>query len=99
MILAHAGKLFGGPPGARTYCRPPRLNLFDKRAAELHRARSSLGTSMPETISATTPLLSRPLMLIAAALGIVLAATVALWAHYGTAVFYEMIVAGIAACL
>ena len=54
---------------------------------------------MPETISATTPLLSRPLMLIAAALGIVLAATVALGAHYGTAVFYEMIVAGIAACL
>jgi hypothetical protein len=54
---------------------------------------------MPETISATTPLLSRPLMLIAAILGIVLAATVALWAHYGTAVFYEMIVAGIAACL
>ena len=54
---------------------------------------------MPETISATTPLLSRPLMLIAAVLGIVLAATVALWAHYGTAVFYEMIVAGIAACL
>jgi hypothetical protein len=54
---------------------------------------------MPETISATTPLLSRPLMLIAVALGIVLAATVALWAHYGTAVFYEMIVAGIAACL
>ena len=54
---------------------------------------------MPETISGTTPLVSRPLMLIAAALGIVLAATVALWAHYGTAVFYEMIVAGIAACL
>ena len=54
---------------------------------------------MRETISATTPLLSRPLMLIAAALGIVLAATMALWAHYGTAVFYEMIVAGIAACL
>jgi len=54
---------------------------------------------MHETISATPPLLSRPLMLIAAILGIVLAATVALWAHYGTAVFYEMIVAGIAACL
>ena len=54
---------------------------------------------MPETISATTPLLSRPLMLIAAAAGIVLAGTGALWAHYGTAVFYEMIVAGLAACL
>ena len=61
--------------------------------------RSSLGTSMPETVSAAASALSRPLMLIAAAVGIVLAATVALWAHYGTAVFYEMIVAGIAACL
>ena len=42
---------------------------------------------------------SRPLLIIAAAAGIVLAGTVTLWAHYGTAVFYEMIVAGIAACL
>jgi hypothetical protein len=39
------------------------------------------------------------LVLIAAAAGILLAGTVMLWAHYGTAVFYEMIVAGIAACL
>jgi hypothetical protein len=54
---------------------------------------------MPETASAATPLLSRPLMLIAAVVGILLAGTVALWAHYGTAVFYETIVAGIAACL
>ena len=28
-----------------------------------------------------------------------LAGTAALWAHYGTAVFFEMVVAGIAACL
>jgi hypothetical protein len=54
---------------------------------------------MPETVSAATPLLSRPLVLIAAVVGILLAGTVVLWAHYGTAVFYEMIVAGIAACL
>jgi hypothetical protein len=53
---------------------------------------------MPETATAT-PHVSRPLILIAAAVGIMLAGTVALWAHYGTAVFYEMIVAGIAACL
>jgi hypothetical protein len=50
-------------------------------------------------VSAATLLLSRPLVLIAAAAGILLAGTVMLWAHYGTAVFYEMIVAGIAACL
>jgi len=54
---------------------------------------------MPETVSAATPSYSRPLVIAAAAIGILLAGTVALWAHYGTAVFYEMIVAGIAACL
>ena len=53
---------------------------------------------MPETASVTSFVFSRPLALVAAAAGIVLAATLALWAHYGTAVFYEMIVAGIAAC-
>jgi len=53
---------------------------------------------MPETISAPAPWFSRALALIAAALGVLLAGTVALWAHYGTAVFYEMIVAGIAWC-
>jgi hypothetical protein len=54
---------------------------------------------MPETTFTATSLASRPLILIAAAAGIVLAGTVALWAHYGTAVFYEMVVAGLAACL
>jgi hypothetical protein len=54
---------------------------------------------MPKTASVSPPLLSRPLLIIAAAVGVVLAGTLALWAHYGTAVFYEMILAGIAACL
>jgi hypothetical protein len=30
--------------------------------------------------------------------GILVAATLALWAHYGSAVFYEMIATGLAAC-
>ncbi len=42
---------------------------------------------------------SRPLVAALAAVAILLAGTLALWAHYGTAVFYEMIVAGIASCL
>jgi hypothetical protein len=54
---------------------------------------------MPETASAATPSISRPLLIVAAGAGVLLAGTVALWAHYGTAVFYEMIVAGIASCL
>jgi hypothetical protein len=42
---------------------------------------------------------SRPVLLgLAAGAGVVAAGTVALWAHYGTAVFYEMILAGINAC-
>jgi hypothetical protein len=39
------------------------------------------------------------LVAIAAVVAVLLAGTAVLWAHYGTAVFYEMIVAGLAACL
>jgi hypothetical protein len=38
------------------------------------------------------------ILLVAGAFGLVLAATVALWAHYGTAIFFETIRAGLAAC-
>ena len=34
----------------------------------------------------------------AAVVGVLLAGTVALWAHYGTAVFFETVRAGFAAC-
>jgi hypothetical protein len=54
---------------------------------------------MSETSPAITFRLSPAMLLVSAVIGILLAGTVALWAHYGTAVFYEMIVAGIAACL
>jgi len=47
----------------------------------------------------TAPRFSRPLAVVAAAVALLLAGTVVLWAHYGTAVFYETILAGIAACL
>jgi hypothetical protein len=42
--------------------------------------------------------LSRPLMVAAAAIIIVLAGTLWLWAHYGAAVFFETIRAGFVAC-
>ena len=42
---------------------------------------------------------SRPVLFaVALGLGALAAGTVALWAHYGTAVFYETILAGINAC-
>jgi len=37
-------------------------------------------------------------LLMAAVLGAIVAGTTALWAHYGTAVFFETIRAGFAAC-
>jgi len=64
----------------------------------------SIGTGAPMADLAAVPQrtgtrVSRPLILVAGAVGVLLAGTVALWAHYGTAVFYEMILAGIALCM
>jgi hypothetical protein len=47
---------------------------------------------------ANPSLTSWPLIVVAAVCGLLVAATLALWAHYGTAVFFEIIAAGIAAC-
>jgi hypothetical protein len=55
---------------------------------------------MPEDISISDAVAPRraAIALAAGALGLVLAGTVALWAHYGTAIFFEMIRAGLVAC-
>jgi hypothetical protein len=57
------------------------------------------GARMSDTATAATSRSSRLLWVLAAAGGLLLGGTLALWAHYGTAVFYEMILAGIALCL
>jgi hypothetical protein len=51
---------------------------------------------MPAIASGST--VSRPALLAAMAAGGVLAGTLALWAYYGTAVFFEMVQAGWIAC-
>jgi hypothetical protein len=53
---------------------------------------------MPEATVETPGVAARPFALVAAVAGVLIAGTLALWAHYGTAVFFEMIAAGIAAC-
>jgi hypothetical protein len=40
----------------------------------------------------------RPLVVAAGAITLLLAGTILLWAHYGTAVFFETIRAGFVAC-
>ncbi len=42
--------------------------------------------------------MARPLIVVPAAVALVLAGTAWLWAHYGTAVFFETIRAGFIAC-
>ena len=53
---------------------------------------------MLEVAASNTPRLSRPLLVTGTVVVLLVGGTTMLWAHYGTAVFYEMIVAGIAAC-
>ena len=45
---------------------------------------------MPE-VAAAPSMLSRPLVIAAAVAGLLVAGTLALWLHYGTAVFYEIV--------
>ena len=55
--------------------------------------------TMSDHTADTSRSASRPVLLVfAAGAGVLAAATVALWAYYGTAVFHEMILAGINAC-
>ncbi len=51
---------------------------------------------MAETSSARLP--ARPIVLIAALAGVMVAAAMALWAHHGTAIFFEMIRTGFMGC-
>ena len=54
---------------------------------------------MLDSGAAPAPRSYGPLAAVAVVVVLLLAGTVALWAHYGTAVFYETILAGIAACI
>jgi len=53
---------------------------------------------MPDAVVHSPRFGSRPALVAGAICGVLIAATLALWAHYGTAVFFEIIAAGIAAC-
>jgi len=54
---------------------------------------------MPGTAVSPMPMRFRPAVWAGVGIvGVLTAATVLLWAHYGSAVFFEMIMAGIAAC-
>jgi hypothetical protein len=47
---------------------------------------------------AVAPRRTLPILLVAGAVGVIVAGTAALWLHYGTAVFFETVRAGFIAC-
>ncbi len=53
---------------------------------------------MPDTAPLRLRLMPRPMIAAGAVFAALVAATLGLWAHYGSAVFFETIAAGIAAC-
>jgi hypothetical protein len=61
--------------------------------------RGSVQGAPASGIADTGTLPARALVIGATVAALLLAGTAALWAHYGTAVFFEMIAAGLAACL
>ncbi len=54
---------------------------------------------MPDSVSSATSWRMRPAIWASALAGALMAATVLLWNHYGSAVFFEMIATGLATCL
>jgi hypothetical protein len=67
--------------------------------AYLRRVKDASAAPIGKREHAPAPAVPRTLVIAAAAVAVALAATAVLWAHYGTALFYEMILAGLAACL
>ena len=58
-----------------------------------------LGSAMPQIADIRLRTPGRPLLLAAGAVcGALLAATLGLWAYYGTTVFFETVAAGLARC-
>jgi hypothetical protein len=54
---------------------------------------------MADSVIASRPPRFRPVVWVGAGIvGAMVAGTILLWAHYGSAVFFEMIMAGLAAC-
>jgi hypothetical protein len=53
---------------------------------------------MPTATSDSLGRMTPSMLAVVAGAGLLFAATIALWAYHGTAVFYEMILAGLAAC-
>jgi hypothetical protein len=98
IIPGFPGIKFGGVRG-RPGHETTSAAIFRPIVARWDHAYFCMEPKYPMSHALTSARYSRPLVIAAAVAGVLCAGTLALWAHYGTAVFYEMILAGMAACL
>jgi hypothetical protein len=77
-------------------CRKQRRSRIALGIRRAYVRELELEAGMPAIVS-NAPL-SRPLLLVAVVGGALVAAALALWAYYGTAVFFEMVRTGWLAC-
>ncbi len=109
LVLKHNGYRPGGPviaddiPTSRNETMSKRFrsaySQFAGSAVDPRQRRAYL-TVMSDTLPAATPRRAIwPLAAVSAYLGVLLAIACALWVHYGTAVFFEIVRAGIAGLL
>lgn len=82
------------PPGSRDS-----MGVVGRHDLAYVRTKRAFGSEMPQTAPLRLTSLPRPMIAAGAVFGVLLAATLGLWAYYGSAVFFETIAAGIAACL
>lgn len=80
---------------------PPYVKWAPRMAFSIKQARSAIERcsdrdNMP--VSAQTSTIPWPALVLSLAAGVLMAATIGLWAYFGSAVFFEMVRAGLAAC-
>jgi hypothetical protein len=92
---------FGPPEGRDPMGVVARRDLAYVRAEQLFRSGNAADSSLTPTAHTASRLrpIPRPMLAAGAVFGVFVAATLALWAYYGSTVFFETIAAGIAACL
>jgi hypothetical protein len=80
-------------PGSRD-----RMGVVGRPDLAYVRTEQAYGSGMPDTASLRPRPVPRPLIAAGAVFAALVAVTLGLWAYYGSAVFFETIAAGIAAC-
>jgi len=92
---------FGSPErqGKSTLANRNSMGVVGRDDLAYVRTEQASGREMPQTTRLRLSPVPRPVIAAGAVFGVLVATALALWGYYGSAVFFETIAAGIAACL